>query len=143
MLSDISLMNLHTSNLWQERTMKLAKEQVKLGLTFFMDLEVMKENNLAILVPDALEVRIREIERLGEHPHLYEIYPTYYDFVLLTEGSNRVRDAGVPEDVTDTLLVVLGEMGEVTGVKSKQLKFSPDLIVVLWNMFLSKVPICH
>lgn len=125
----------------RERSKELLGKQVERGHTFFMDLEVMKENELAVFVPKALETRIREVQALGSKPHLYEIYSTYYGFTILTSGVKH-HEAGVPEDIREILLSIMGEMGGVSEIKSKQLKFSPlafrkcspHLTVLLWNL---------
>ena len=41
----------------RERALKLLSEQVRRWNTFFMDLEVMKENDFAVFIPDALNSR--------------------------------------------------------------------------------------
>lgn len=125
----------------REKAMDLLGEQVKRGLTFFMDLKSMSNTDLAIYVPTALEARAREIQRLGDSPHLYEIYSTYYGFKILTSGVQH-QDSGVPEETREGLLKILGDIGDVSSLSSKQLKFSPlafarcsgHLIVLLWNM---------
>jgi hypothetical protein len=130
----------------QEKAMDLLGEQVKRGLTFFMDLETMADTKLAIFVPDALEARTREVQKLGEKPHLYEIYSTYYGFTVLTSRVKH-QEAGVPEDIRENLLSLFGDLGEVNEISSTQLKFSPlafrkcspQLVVLLWNMLRATI----
>jgi hypothetical protein len=125
----------------REKAMELIEKQVKRGLTFFMDLESMADTELAVYVPSALEARVREVQKLGDSPHLYEIYSTYYGFKILTSGIQH-EDSGVPEETRESLLKILGDIGDVSIMSSKQLKFSPlafarcsgHLIVLLWNM---------
>ncbi len=125
----------------REKAKDLLGEQVKRGLTFFMDLKAMSDTELSILVPDALEARSREVKRLGERPHLYEVYSTYYGFTVLTSKMSSDQ-TGVPDDIRENLLLLFGEMGGVNDITSKQLKFSPlafrkcspDLMILLWNI---------
>jgi hypothetical protein len=122
--------------------MVLMGEQVKRGNTFFLNLDGMKENELAVFVPDALNARIREVENLEPKPSLYKVYSTYYGFSILTSGSVTSRVAGVPEGIREELLSVLGDIGGIKKLESKQLKFSSlafpncsgHLIALLWNL---------
>ncbi|MHA2179359.1 MAG: hypothetical protein ACXAAK_13515, partial [Candidatus Thorarchaeota archaeon] len=124
-----------------EMAMTLLSEQVKRGNTFFMDVGGMKENEFALLVPDIIESRIREVERLCANPNLYEVYSTYYGFKILTTDVNMEK-AGVPEDLKKNLIGILQEVGGVEEIRSKQLKFSPMAFrkcsphqtALLWNM---------
>ena len=124
-----------------KRAFKLLGEQVRKGNTFFIDIEGMKDNEFAVLVPDILNSRIREVQDLGSKPDLYEVYSTYYGFQVLTSGVN-IQYAGVPVELRENLLSVLGDLGGVDALSAKQLKFSPlafrkcspHLTVLLWNM---------
>ncbi|MCK4567184.1 MAG: hypothetical protein KAU48_07735, partial [Candidatus Thorarchaeota archaeon] len=124
-----------------KRAFMLLGEQVRKGNTFFIDIEGMKDNEFAVLVPDILNSRIREVQDLGGKPDLYEVYSTYYGFQVLTSGVN-IQYAGVPVELRENLLSVLGDLGGVDALSAKQLKFSPlafrkcspHLTVLLWNM---------
>jgi hypothetical protein len=120
---------------------ELMKEQIRSRNTFFMDVDSMKEEDLVVFVPDILNARMKEVQDLGPKPDLYEVYSTYYGFQILTTRVNH-QQAGVPDELRDSLLMVLGEVGEVSTLRAKQLKFSslafrncsPHLTVLLWNM---------
>jgi hypothetical protein len=140
--------DLNSDNLQDLRTQareistKLLKEQVQRGNTFFLDVEIMKESSLAYVVPDTLESRTREVRLLEQDPPLYEVYSTYYGFVILTSGGLRSDRGGVPPDTKDRLVTILGELGGITNLTSKQLKYSPQAFrkctphqrVLLWNL---------
>ncbi|MHA2044840.1 MAG: hypothetical protein ACW99G_08595 [Candidatus Thorarchaeota archaeon] len=121
--------------------MELLNAQVKRGNTFFIDIKGWEANEFAVLVPDVIESRIREVERLGSNPHLYEIYSTYYGFSLMTTDVD-IEQAGVPATLKEDLLGILREVGGVTEFSGKQLKFSPlafrkcspQQTALLWNM---------
>jgi hypothetical protein len=124
---------------------EMMQEQVKQGNTFFMDIERWKDNEFAFFVPDIIDARRREVERLGEKPHLYEVYSTYYGFRLLTheEAFSRV---GVSEDLGANIVEAFQDFGTMKELSGKQLKFSPlsfrkctpHLRAVLWNMLRLK-----
>jgi len=68
-------------------------------------------------------------------------YSTCYGFQVLTSGVS-IQYAGVPVELRENLLSVLGDLGGVDALYAKQLKFSPlafrkcspHLTVLLWNM---------
>lgn len=124
-----------------KRAFKLLGAQVRKGNTFFIDIEGMKDKEFAVLVPDILNSRIREVQDLGSKPDLYEVYSTYYGFQVLTSGVN-IKYAGVPVELRENLQSILSDLGGVDALSAKQLKFSllafrkcsPHLTVLLWNM---------
>lgn len=83
-----------------------------------MDLEVTKENNFAVIVPDALNSRNREVRALRYKLHLYEIYSTYYGLTVLITGGITFKQAGVPDYISENLSSILGDMGGVSELKS-------------------------
>ena len=140
--------NLNATNIDELRTlakqksMELLTEQVQRGNTFFFDVEVMKESDLAVFVPDTLEARTREVKLLEDDPPLYDVYSTYYGFVILTTGGLHSDRGGVPPETKERLLTILNELGSITNLTSKQLKYSPQAFrkctphqrVLLWNL---------
>ncbi|MGY5863667.1 MAG: hypothetical protein RTV41_03635 [Candidatus Thorarchaeota archaeon] len=126
----------------RQRSMSLLMEQVQRGNTFFLDVETMKESDLAVYVPDTLNSRTREVKLLGQDPPLYDVYSSYYGFAILTTGGLHSDKGGVPDDTKERLLTILGELGGITNLTSKQLKYSPQafrkcspyLKVLVWNL---------
>lgn len=123
------------------QAIELLREQVRKNNTFHLDVEPMKLDDLVVLVPHILEARIKEVQDLGRSPDLYEVYSTYYGFQFLTTGVN-IKSAGVPVDIREDLLDILGDLGGIEVLQAKQVKFSslafrncsPHLTVLLWNM---------
>jgi hypothetical protein len=120
----------------------LMRDQIAAGSTYFMDTELMKENDQAVLVPGVIESRTNEIEALEPNPPLSDVYSTYYGFTVLTFGG-LVRDqGGITENTHQKLMTILGEIGDVKEIPSKQLKFSylsfrtcsNHMKVLLWNL---------
>jgi hypothetical protein len=120
----------------------LMRSQIAAGSTFFMDTELMKENDQAVLVPGVIESRTNEIEALEPNPPLSDVYSTYYGFTVLTSGG-LVRDrGGITENTHEKLMTILGDIGNVKEIPSKQLKFSylsfrtcsSHMKVLLWNL---------
>lgn len=117
--SDLEVDNIDDlRTLARERALKLLSEQVRRWNTFYVDLEIMKENDFAVFVPDALNSRIRERRALRYKPHLYETYSTYYGLTVLITGWTNFKQAGVPDDISENLLSILGDMGDVSQLKS-------------------------
>jgi len=120
---------------------ELLREQVRTGNTFFLDVEVMKEEDLVVFVPDILNARMKEIQNLSRKPDLYEVYSTYYGFQVLTTGVH-IQHGGIPVEIRENLHGILSDLGGVEVLQGKQLKFSPlafrnctsHLTVLLWNM---------
>ncbi|MHA1903676.1 MAG: HEAT repeat domain-containing protein [Candidatus Thorarchaeota archaeon] len=71
----------------------ILKEQVKYGNTFFFDVERLATEPYAVLVPDIIEIREREILDLPKNATQNQIATTYYGFTIYTQGgrSEMVR----------------------------------------------------
>ena len=118
------------------------RNQVEKGNTFFMDTELMKESDQAVIVPNIIEARTKEIETLGQSPSLADVYSTYYGFSVLTSGGLAHDRGGIAEGTRERLMSILGSLGDVSEIPSKQLKFSylsfrscsSHLKVLLWNL---------
>jgi hypothetical protein len=126
-----------------EQAKSLLRDQLKRGTTFFVDVEAMQQNvDLLPFVPDVLNARIREVQSLESHPPLSDVYSTYYGFSIITSGGVMVHRSGVPSDLRDTIMEALGEIGTITRVTTRQLKYSPlafrgcspYLKMLLWNL---------
>jgi hypothetical protein len=121
---------------------QLLREQIRIGNTFFLDADVMKESELTVLIPGVLEARIREIRNLETNPPLSDVYSTYYGFSILTSGGIVEDFGGVPKDTREQLIDVMQRIGNVENISAKQLKFSylsfrncsDQLKVILWNL---------
>ena len=126
----------------RELCIPLLREQIRIGNTFFLDADVMKESELTVLIPGVLEARINEIRNLETNPPLSDVYSTYYGFSILTSGGIVEDFGGVPKDTREQLIDVMQRIGSVENISAKQLKFSylsfrncsDQLKVILWNL---------
>ncbi len=126
----------------RENCISLMKEQIRVGNTFFLDAETMKETDLTVLVPGIIEARIKEIESLESKPPLSDVYSTYYGFSILTSGGLSTDWGGIPPATKSQLNEVMQDLGNVENISAKQLKFSylsfsncsDHLKTLLWNL---------
>jgi hypothetical protein len=136
----------------RERAKELLSAQLKRGITFFLNIESMEGTDLSVFIAPILNARKREVERLESHPPLSDVYSTSYGFNLLTiggltygcqtreiqprvvtvlrftfrtKGRLAVTYGGVPPEVQSGLVEILGEIGSVKSLSTKQLKYSP------------------
>ncbi|MGY5858257.1 MAG: hypothetical protein RTU63_02730 [Candidatus Thorarchaeota archaeon] len=126
----------------REHCISLLREQIRVGNTFFIDADAMKETELTVLIPGILEARTKEIESLESKPPLSDVYSTYYGFSILTSGGLVSDWGGVPTDTRVLLDQVMQQLGNVENITAKQLKFSylsfsncsDNLKTTLWNL---------
>ncbi|MHA1135170.1 MAG: HEAT repeat domain-containing protein [Candidatus Thorarchaeota archaeon] len=126
----------------REHCISLLREQIRVGNTFFIDADSMKETELTVLIPDILEARTKEIQNLESKPPLSDVYSTYYGFSILTSGGIVADWGGVPTDTRAQLIGVMQQIGNVENIPAKHLKFSylsfrncsDNLKTILWNL---------
>ena len=129
-------------NTAREHCIPLLREQIRIGNTFFLDADAMRETELTVLIPGILEARINEIKSLETNPPLSDVYSTYYGFSILTSGGIVEDFGGVPTDTREQLIDVMQRIGNVENISAKQLKFSylsfrncsNQLKIILWNL---------
>ncbi|MDH4213422.1 MAG: hypothetical protein OEV85_05840 [Candidatus Thorarchaeota archaeon] len=126
-----------------EHAKDLLREQLKIGVTFFLDVEAMQhKEDLLPFIPDVLNARMSEVQELESHPPLSDVYSTYYGFSIIASGGVMFHQSGVPPELREKIIETLGEIGSVTDLTTKQLKFSslafrgcsPYLKMLLWNI---------
>lgn len=83
----------------QDRTIDILRTQVAKRNTFYLDAEAMQNTPLAVVLPDILEARQREIHDLSDSPHLNEILATYYGFNIITTIRNLDQSKIAFEDM--------------------------------------------
>jgi len=126
----------------REYCISLLREQIRIGNTFFLDADEMKESELTVLIPGILEARTNEIKNLEANPPLSDVYSTYYGFSILTSGGIVEDFGGIPTDTRAHLINVMKQIGNVEYITAKQLKFSylsfrncsDQLKIILWNL---------
>jgi len=125
-----------------KHSISMLREQIRVGNTFFIDTEAIKETELTVLIPGIIEARTKEVQALEPNPPLSDVYSTYYGFSILTSGSLDTDWAGIPSDTKSQLIEVMQQLGNVENISARQLKFSylsfrncsDDLKVLLWNL---------
>ena len=126
----------------REHSISLLREQIRIGNTFFIDTDDLKETELTVLIPGILEARLNEVQNLETKPPLSDVYSTYYGFSILTSGGLAADWGGVPPETKSQLLEVMQQIGNVENISAKQLKFSylsfsncsDNLKTILWNL---------
>ncbi|MFW9887722.1 MAG: HEAT repeat domain-containing protein [Candidatus Thorarchaeota archaeon] len=81
---------------------ELLTAQIGRGDTFFLSPDKMALGPFAGFIPDVLEARVNEIQKLPKEPGLAEIIETYYGFKMFSESEN------------------IGNVGSVQGVVKHQ-----------------------
>jgi len=126
-----------------EHAKDLLSEQLKFGITFFLDVEAMRQKaDLLPFIPDTLNARISEVQGLESHPPLSDVYSTYYGFSIITSGGVMANQSGLSAELRQKIIESLREIGFVTNLTAKQLKYSPlafrgcspSLKILLWSL---------
>jgi hypothetical protein len=109
-----------------ESSLANLRNQIERRNTFFLDTEAMATSPYAVLVADLLESRSAEISELASKPNLWEVFSTYYGFVVITTGSVENGFAGASKDAIEGIENLSQQFGDQVKIPARLIKQSKN-----------------
>ncbi|MFW9803881.1 MAG: HEAT repeat domain-containing protein [Candidatus Thorarchaeota archaeon] len=107
-----------------ELSLDILRNQIRQRNTFFLDTDAMSTSPYAILVADLLESRCAEISDLASKPSLWEVFSTYYGFVVITAGSVENGFAGASKEAIEGIENLSQQFGDQVKIPARLIKQS-------------------
>ncbi|MFX1262322.1 MAG: HEAT repeat domain-containing protein [Promethearchaeota archaeon] len=104
----------------------ILRNQIERRNTFFLDTDIMATSPYAVLVADLLESRSAEISDLASKPNLWEVFSTYYGFVVITTGSVGNGFAGASKEAIEGVECLSQQFGDQVKIPARLIKKSKD-----------------
>ncbi|MFW9887773.1 MAG: hypothetical protein ACFFER_06300 [Candidatus Thorarchaeota archaeon] len=109
-----------------EPSLDVLRNQIERRNTFFLDTDIMATSPYPVLVADLLGSRSAEISDLASKPNLWEVFSTYYGFVVITTGSVGNGFAGASKEAIECIESLSQQFGEQVKILAKLIKQSKD-----------------